>query len=173
MGRELPQRFTSRRSAFALLAATALVLLGVVILPGCLGSEDPTGPLADPVAVANVTVIDPTLVSSIPDPESHTTCQTTATMRLEANGSHDPAGQPLTFEWLDEVDYFDGSGRRSTSDWGPGGSVLRTTELELPAQLFTVAVHFVTLTVRTRDGREATQTLRVTVTSCEQCGGTP
>jgi hypothetical protein len=48
--------------------------------------------------------------------------------------------------------------------------VLRTTELAQPAQFSSVAYHYVTLTVRTRDGRTASETLRVTVTACEECG---
>ncbi len=76
----------------------------------------------------------------------------------------------ITFEWRDEIDYLDGTGRYPSSDWGPGSNPYRTTELEFHTTMYTIAVHFLTLTVRTRDGRSASQTLRVTVTACEQCG---
>lgn len=147
--------------SFPALATTFLV---VGLLSGC--TEDPATPTAPPVAVSDIMVLD--LPSTDPDPRSVATCQTGALVLLEAHGSHDPAGQPLGFEWRDEVDYEDGTGRHASADWEP--NVLRTSEYELPVQLYTIAVHYVTLTVRTRDGRSASKTLRVTVTSCERCG---
>jgi hypothetical protein len=144
--------------------AAALVL--AALLPAC--AEEATAPAGDPVVMADLQVLD--LHASDPDPSSDATCQTGAGVLLKADGSHDPAGQPLTYEWRDEVDYGDGSGRHASSDWGPEGNVLRTQDVELGASLYTIAVHYVTLTVRTRDGRSASETLRVTVTACEDCG---
>jgi len=144
------------------------VLLAVIAwlpLTGC--EDDPAVPTVPPAVSAGITILN--LQSSNPDPLSFATCQTGAGVLLEAHGSHDPAGQPIEFEWRDEVDYGDGR-RVPAPDWGPTSSVLRTTELDQPAQFSTVAYHYVTLTVRTRDGRTASETLRVTVTSCEECG---
>ena len=153
-----------RSSAVLLVPA----VFAATLLSGCLG-EDPTGPLVAPVAMADIRVL--TQPSTNPDPLSHATCQTASAVALEAHGSEDPAGQPVTFEWRDEVDYGDGTGRHLSTDWGSGGSIARTTEFELRTNLYTIAIHYVTLTVRARDGRSAKQTLRVTVTSCEVCGG--
>jgi hypothetical protein len=139
---------------------------GVGLVAGC--SEDPAAPTALPEVQADITILD--LHSTNPDPTSDATCQTGASVVLDASGSHDPAGRPLRFEWRDEVDYEDGSGLYPTSDWGPGTNVLHTTEVQQGAQFYTIALHHVTLTVRTRDGRSASQTLRIRVTSCESCG---
>lgn len=132
---------------------------------GCNTEPEIGGP--PPIAVADVTILN--LHSNDPDPASIATCQAGAAVLLEAHGSYDPAGQPLEFEWRDEVDYGDGI-RVAAPDWGPGANVRHTTAYELPAAFSTVAYHYLTLTVHTRDGRSASQTLRVTVTSCESCG---
>lgn len=146
----------------------AMLAFPVIVLSGCLG-DDPTRPLEAPVAMADIRIL--TQPATNPDPLSHATCQTASAVALEAHGSGDPAGQPVTFEWRDEVDYGDGTGRHLSTDWGSSGSIARTTEFELRTNLYTIAIHYVTLTVRARDGRSAKQTLRVTVTSCEVCGG--
>ena len=150
-------------AAFRIAAAGFLIVSASV---GC--GDDPERPTVPPVVTAGITILN--LQSSNPDPNSAATCQTGAGVRLEAHGSHDPAGQPIEFEWRDEVDYGDGQ-RVPAPDWGPGSTVLRTMEFAQPAQLSTVGFHYVTLTVRTRDGRNASQTLRITVTACEDCGG--
>jgi len=36
--------------------------------------------------------------------------------------------------------------------------------------LYTIAIHYVTLTVWTRDGRSASREIRFMVTACEDCG---
>jgi hypothetical protein len=143
-------------------------VIAAMLLSGCLGG-DPTGPLPTPVAMASISVL--TQPATNPDPLSDATCQTASAVLLDAQGSADPAGQPVTFEWSDRVDYGDGTGRHLSTDWAPGGSIARTTAFRLPVNLYTIAIHYVTLTVHTRDGRSAAQTLRVTVTSCEVCGG--
>jgi len=145
-----------------------LAPLAAGLLAGCLG-EDPAAPLAPPVAVADIRVVGPGV--PLPDPASHATCVTTDPVVLMAYGSGDPAGYPVTFEWRDEVDFGDGTGRHPTTDWGPETNVLRTADYELSTYFFTTSVHYVTLTVHTRDGRSASQTLRVTVRACEVCGG--
>lgn len=147
-------------------ARVAVSSLLAAALLGC--DSDPAVPTEPPIAEAGITILN--LQSTTPDPMSFATCQTGAGVLLEAHGSHDPAGQPLEFEWRDEVDYGDGH-RLPAPDWGPTSNVIRTTEYAQPAQFSTIAYHYVTLTVRTRDGRSASQTLRVTVTSCEGCGG--
>jgi hypothetical protein len=158
-------RSTQARRSLSFPLLLCAVLLGG--LAGC--SDDPAAPTAPPTVQVDVTILD--LHSTNPDPTSFATCQTGATVLLDAGGSEDPAGQPLTFMWRDEVDYEDGSGLYPTSDWGPGTNVLRTMELQQPAQFYTIALHHVTLTVETRDGRSASKTLRIRVTSCESCGG--
>ena len=154
----------SRFSAVVRVAIAGLLVASAVA--GC--ADDPERPTVPPEVMASVTVL--TLHSSNPDPNSSATCQTGAGVLLEAHGSHDPAGQPVEFEWRDEVDYGDGR-RVPAPDWGPAPTVLRTMELAQTAQLSTVGFHYLTLTVRTRDGRNASQTLRITVTACEGCGG--
>lgn len=145
------------------------LLLCVALAGGWAGcTDDPAAPTVPPEVQADITILD--LHSTNPDPASFATCQTGATVLLDATGSMDPAGQPLTYEWRDEVDYEDGSSLYPTSDWGPGTNVLRTTDLEQGAQFYTIGLHHVTLTVHTRDGRSASKTLRIRVTSCEVCG---
>jgi len=142
-----------------------LVMLATFASAGCNTEPEIGGP--PPTVMAGVTILN--LHSNNPDPASFATCQTGAAVLLEAHGSFDPAGQPLEFEWRDEVDYGDGV-RIAAPDWGPNAHVRRTTAYEIPAQFSTVAYHYLTLTVRTRDGRSANHTLRMTVTSCESCG---
>jgi hypothetical protein len=139
---------------------------GFLVVWALLGCDDPDRPTVPPEVSASVTVLS--LHSTNPDPNSAVTCQTGAGVLLEAHGSHDPAGQPIEFEWRDAVDYGDGM-LVQAPDWG-SRTVLRTMEFAQPASLSTVGFHYVTLTVRTRDGRSASQTLRVTVTACEDCG---
>ena len=155
-----------RRSAPFVRAFVALLVLSLW-LPITSCDDDPGQPAVPPAVTAGITILN--LHSSMPDPTSVATCQTGAGVLLEAHGSYDPAGQPLEFEWRDEVDYGDGR-RVPAADWGPNANVLRTSELTQPAQLSTVGYHYLTLTVRTRDGRTASETLRVTVTACEDCG---
>ncbi len=142
-----------------------LAMASAFLFAGCTTEPEIGGP--PPTAVADISILN--LHSNNPDPASIATCQTGAAVRLEAHGSYDPAGQPLEFEWRDEVDYGDGI-RIAAPDWGAGANVRHTTEYELSAYFSTVAFHYLTLTVYTRDGRSASQTLRVTVTSCESCG---
>ena len=153
----------SKALRFSPLLLCATLLMGQT---GC--SEDPAAPGEPPQVRADIDILD--LRSTNPDPASFASCQTGATVLLDASGSKDPAGQPLTFEWRDEVDYEDGSDLYPSADWGPGSNVLRTTDTQQPAQFYTIALHHVTLTVHTRDGRSASQTLRIRVTSCETCG---
>lgn len=153
------------RSRWSRIPLTVAALLIAVTL-GC--SEDPAAP-TDPLHVeANITILN--LHSTNPDLSSDATCQTGASVLLEASGSSDPAGRPIRFEWRDEVDYGDGSGLYPSADWGPESNILQTTEEQLGAQFYTIALHHVTLTVRTQDGRMASRTLLVRVTSCETCG---
>jgi len=157
---------------------TALVAAGAALLSGCVASPTVNG--TAPVVVAEFEILD--LHSTTEDPISDGTCQTGATVQLRAyrqaadgsvdKQSHDPQGQPVRFMWTDEVDYADGTGRHPSFDWGLGAgeNVIATDELALNKQLYTIAVHYVTLTVWTRDGRSASREIRFTVTACESCG---
>jgi len=158
MRRNVPPGFPS----LPLVVAAALLSFALV---GCTG--DPAAPGAGLVVVADVEILN--LHSTNPDQQSHVTCQTGAAVLLKAVGSQDPSGQPLSFEWRDEVDFGDGI-RIPSHDWGSDSNVLRTAQESIDTQFSTVAFHYVTLTVRARDGRSASQTLRVTVTACENCG---
>lgn len=164
MHRRVSTSFLIRRPvapSFFPLVATLFVLFHC----GCTG--DPAAPGAALVAVADVEILN--LHSTNPDQRSYATCQTGAAVLLKAYGSHDPSGQPLVFEWRDEVDFGDGI-RLPSHDWGLESNLLRTTEESLATQFSSVAFHYVTLTVRARDGRSASETLRITVTACESCG---
>lgn len=147
----------------------AWVLAPLALVAAC--QEQAVAPAAAPVAKADLQIVN--LPATDPDPASHATCQTGAALVLSAEGSNDPAGMPLTFEWRDDVVVDIVNGKEviaPSTDWGPDGNVIRTDELELGINLYTVSFHYLTLTVRTRDGRTASETLRVTVTSCENCG---
>ncbi len=176
------RRFAAHTTASSLIVSCAAVAL----LSGCMGAS-PTGTVPagtgsgdEPVAVADFEIVD--LHGTTEDPNSDGTCQTGATIQLRAfeqaadgsilKQSHDPKGQPVRFSWKDEVDFGDGTGRHPSVDWGPNpdDNVLFTSELEVNKQLYTIAVHYVTLTVWTRDGRSASQEIRFTVTACEDCG---
>ena len=115
--------------------------------------------------IANAQVEIRTLPSSHPDPSADATCQTGAIVRLMAGGSVDPAGGALVYEWLDTVQGV------PTADFRPRPNPLQLTEPEVGTGLYTMGEHEIRLTVRAPDGRKASTTLRVLVTSCEDCGG--
>ena len=175
-------RLQKHRTAFGLVISSATLIL----LAGCMGAS-PTGTAPagtgtgdQPVVVAGFEILD--LHGTTEDPNSHGTCQTGASIQLRAfekaadgsiaKQSHDPQGQPVRFAWEDEVDFGDGTGRHPSVDWGPGDgdNVVFTDDLEIGKQLYTIAIHYVTLTVWTRDGRSTSQEIRFTVTACEDCG---
>lgn len=175
------RRIATQRSAFWSLVAPSAAAL---FLSGCL-SASPVGtatpsPSEKPVVVAEFEILN--LHGTTEDPSSDGTCQTGAGVQLRAfrtgaDGSvearsHDPAGQALRFAWTDEVDYDDGTGRHPSVDWGveEGDNVVVTEEMEIARQLYTIAIHYVTLTVTTADGRSASHEFRFTVTACENCG---
>ena len=134
----------------------------LAIAAGCSGPAAP--PLERPIANAAIEVI--TLPSSRPDAGYDAVCQTGAIVRLLAGASRDPVGQALSYEWIDTVD------GAPTHDFGPAGPI-RTTDDETVALLSTVAEHEIQLTVTASDGRKARTSIRVLVTSCEECGGSP
>ena len=140
--------------------AAAPLALALVGLASCGDPAAPPRPA--PVAVASIEIR--TQHSSNPLPEYDATCQTTATVALQATGSHDPAGQGLVYEWGDLVD-----GER-IPDFYPYSNPVRISEPTLDIGLYTLGVHEITLTVIAQDGRKARTTLRVLVTSCEECG---
>jgi len=136
----------------------AAASVAALVLAGCGSTTAP--PVERPTAVAFVEVM--TLPSSQPDPSYDATCQLGADLRFSAEGSHDPAGQTLAYEWTDTA-----NGEPST-DFGPAGAI-RTTDPVMHARLSTPAEHVVTLTVTARDGRKSRAQLRILVTGCE-CG---
>jgi hypothetical protein len=123
--------------------------------------QDPSAPRPALVARAEVEVLN--LFSSNPDPGAHATCQTGAAVKLAAFGSYDPAGESLTYEWLDLVDGI------PTEDFRPAGNPLRWPDADVHVLLATIGLHEITLTVRSSDGRRASTKLLVRVTSCEEC----
>lgn len=157
----------------------------LALLSGCLGASPTetikvaTGDGDAPVVAASFEILN--LHGTTQDPNSDGTCQTGAGIALRAfvkaadgsiaQQSHDPQGQPVRFEWRDEVDFGDGV-RYPSFDWGlgEGANVITTDELEVTGGFYTIAIHYVTLTVTTRDGRRATHEFRITVTACENCG---
>ena len=141
---------------------SALACLGALPLLAGYGCGSVTAPIRDrPVAKADIEVLR--LPATVPDPESHVTVQTGGLVRLEAVGSHDPAGRRLTYAWSDVIDGI------PSIDFVPNPIV--TSEVEFNTFMFSLGAHMVTLTVRTSDGRQSSQTLRVMVTRCEECGG--
>jgi hypothetical protein len=171
----------TRRTAFwGLVAVSSAPLL----LMGCFSASPvDTGPAdgsESPVVVAEFEILD--LHGTSEDPSSDGTCQTGASIQLRAfrkaadgsvdEQSYDPQGQALRFTWTDEVDFSDGTGRHPSVDWGldEGDNIVVTDHIEIGKQLYTIAIHYVTLTVTTRDGRSASHEFRFTVTACEECG---
>ena len=138
-------------------ASVAFIL---ALATGCSGPAAP--PLERPIAAASIEVI--TLPSSRPDAGYDAMCQTGAIVRLLAGASRDPEGQALSYEWTDTVDGV------PTRDFWPAGPI-RTTDEATVAYLYTVAEHEIHLTVTASDGRKARTSIRVLVTSCEDCGG--
>jgi len=135
----------------------------VLVLSGAAGCSDPASTKDRPVAQAAIEVR--TLSSSLPEPGFDAVCEPGASVVLQATGSHDPAGQQLTYEWRDVVDGY------LTPDFTPRANPLETNEVEVPAYFYTIGAHEITLTVTARDGRKASTTLRVAVVPCETCGG--
>ena len=140
-----------------------------LILPlGC-ASQHSTGPEtsvvsgAPPVAVARIEVITNPAVN--PDPAYSATCQTGAIVRLIASESRDPLGQGLTYRWRDRIE------GELAPDFGPGRNPLETTESDTGVLFSSIAVHDLELTVTAADGRKASTSLSVLVTSCVVCGG--
>lgn len=130
-----------------------------LVLQGC--AEDPSA--ARPIAVAGIEIV--TNPSSRPDPAFVATCQTGAIVRLSARGSSDPGGRGLSYQWTDRVDGV------LTPDFGPGKNPLRTGDEETGVLLATVGSHDLELQITAASGAKASTTLRVLVTSCEDCGG--
>lgn len=169
-------------SATGSLGACCAALL---LLSGCFGASPTetvpagTGDGDVPIVAASFEILN--LHGTTQDPNSDGTCQTGAGIELRAfekaadgsvgKQSHDPQGQPVSFSWKDEVDFGDGV-RHPSFDWGlgEGDNIITTDELEISRGLYTIAVHYVTLTVKTRDGRSASHEFRITVTACEDCG---
>jgi hypothetical protein len=126
------------------------------------GCADTTAPPLEPlVAVAGIEVL--TLHATRPWPGYHAACQTGAGVRLSAQGSSDPSGRALSFQWTDTV-YG-----QPTVDFGPAGAI-RTTNESAPALLGTIGEHEIHLLVTTQDGRKARASVLVLVTPCEECG---
>ena len=161
-------RIPRRRCAFRSMHGSCALVVAFLLLGSFVGcTDDPAVPSTPPVVQAGLTILY--YGSPTPDPASYATCETGAAVLLLAHGSHDPVGSPLEFEWRDLVDLGDGIPVLSP-DWGPGANPRRTAELEIPAYFSSIGVHYLTLTARARDGRSASQTLRITVLSCQSCG---
>jgi hypothetical protein len=141
------------RSNSILLALAALALAAA----GC-GTSATAPPAERPVAVARVEIVS--LPSSFPDPAFDATCQLGGLVRLVAEGSHDPAGQALTYEWRETVD------GAPAYDFGPTGTLHSDTP-SLQWMLAPPGVHEIELTVTARDGRKSKAVVRVLVTGCE------
>lgn len=134
------------------------------VLTAALGcSQDPAALAGKPmVATAAVDVITNPVADA--DTNYAATCQTGAIVRLMASGSHDPEGQTLTYRWRDRV------AGELTPDFGPGRNPLETGDAETGVLLATIGVHDIELTVTASDGRNASTTVTVLVTSCVVCG---
>lgn len=143
-------------------ATPALALVAAVGLLGA-GCTSPTAPPRErPVALASVDVR--TLESTIPDHTYDAACETGANVILRAQGSHDPAGQRLTYEWRDVVDGY------LSPDFTPRTNPMRTDQVETAISFFSIGTHELTLTVTASDGRKSSTTLRILVNPCS-CGG--
>lgn len=133
-----------------------------ILVAGLGGCGSPQAPLPPPVAIASVEVL--TNPAAEPDPNYDATCETGAIVRLIASGSYDPAGGTLTYRWRDRVE------GELTPDFGPGRNPFETHESETGVLLASIAVHDIELTVTAPDGRKATTSIAVLVTSCVVCG---
>lgn len=136
--------------------------VGLAALLAALGGcQSPEAPLPPLVAVARIDVVTNAAVD--PDPNYTATCETGAQIEFSAAGSHDPAGRPLTYRWRDR---FEGG---LSPDFGPGRNPFETPELETVVLLSSLGVHEIELTVSAPDGRKASTTVTVLVTSCVVC----
>jgi hypothetical protein len=159
-------RMQKPRLAIGVALVSLVALEALALGAGCLGpmGSTPTAPpKRAPVPILGIEIRSQP--SSNPRPEFAATCQTGAVVRLEATGSTDPSGMPLVYEYQDSVD------GALTSDFRPHSNPMQTTEVEVDTGLYTIGIHDIMLTIRAADGRKASLTLQVLVTSCESCGG--
>jgi hypothetical protein len=152
------------------------LMLAAVAWTGCKGSA--TAPKELPIAKASVEVLN--LHTTIPFLEYDASCQTNGLVVFrpvrDDVASSSPSGEPVILEWTFLVDR--GAGLEAAPDWGGNGTHVKVdadtgkpmSERVLAVHLLTIGFHEVTLRVRTRDGRSSSTTLKIAVTSCENCG---
>jgi outer membrane murein-binding lipoprotein Lpp len=129
------------------------------------GCSDPTSTATRERPVAQAAVEVRTLDAAFPDPAYDAHCETGAVLLFKAHGSYDPVGQALSYEWRDTVE------GELVPDFTPRTNPLHTDQVEVSANVFTVGIHELTLTVTARDGRKASTSLRILVGPCGSCGG--
>jgi len=161
------------RSHKSLIPMTIALLLGALALNGC--TSDPTSPGPAPSAKATVEVLN--LHTTDPHADYDGACQTNGLMEFrawDASGDSGLDDEDVVLEWSFLVDR--GRGFEPAPDWG-GPHVFVEDDTAKPMRertvtlnMLTIGVHEVTLTVKTRDGRQSSTTLNVLVTSCEDCG---
>ena len=141
--------------------------LAVVAAGLAAGCRDATEPVHEPPVLAMaVELRSPARRDQ--DASYDLTCETADHVLLKATGSYDVAGKPLEYEWRDTMD-----GDVLTMEFMPRPNPMRVLATEVEADLYTIGIHAITLTVRAADGRRATATKYVKVMPCGACGGNP
>ena len=153
------------------------LLVSALIWNGCGTESTSPGNVAEPpIAKGSALILSEHTTESYP--EYAGACQTSGLVEFQAwdalENSGSKSGEPVVIEWSFMIDR--GAGLEPSPDWGSSASFvddntdLPLNERTITLNMFTIGIHQATLTVRTRDGRKASTTLEILVTSCESCG---